>query len=641
MRSRRKLLLRVRAVGLNFRDVLNVLGEYPGDPGPPGGDAAGAVGESPLPVDPMFGLAHAPLASVAVAAGCLLVGKPTTLSFEQACTLPVTWSTTHAAVERAALRAGTAFVVQAAAGGVGLKAVEYARGLHALLTGTAGRLHKHARLREIGVNASCSSRDAVAFAIGAARRLDGTRLHALLNSLSLDFIPTSFASLGEGGAFEEIGKRGIWASERHRASASTTSYCVIALDADMAVSPDWMRGVLGLLSVRAAAGVASSLPLQSFSMEMRHEKAFRTLQSGLNTGKIVVSIAAHVATCDGVHVVTGGTGGLGLLTGRWLAQRGARSVFLASRSGALTHDASVEWEAMKASLANLTVEPCDTTEVGHVARFVAVAQSPSGVWHSAGVLADAVLPKQSATGLAHAFSPKASGAWSLHATSAATSVSAFTLFSSVAALLGGSGQANYAAANAGLDALASCRRMRGAAAVSMQWGAWAEVGMAARGAASERMAAMEAASGFARIGLAQGLGALGTAIRELSPSVLSLVPVVWSRFLGAQVELVDNARFAVSPAEAAAMDPCQRLLLEAGYGALHDAEIGRTTLDGSLTGIFLGIAGSEFAQLLALTPAGGSVYAATGSSGSIAAGRLAYVLALHGPSNCVTGCRLG
>ena len=128
------VLLRVRAVGLNFRDVLNVLGEYPGDPGPPGGDAAGAVGESPLPVDPMFGLAHAPLASVAIAVGRLVVGKPTALSFEQACTLPVTWSTTHAAVERAALRAGTAFVVQAAAGGVGLKAVEYAQGLQALLT---------------------------------------------------------------------------------------------------------------------------------------------------------------------------------------------------------------------------------------------------------------------------------------------------------------------------------------------------------------------------------------------------------------------------------------------------------------------------------------------------------------------------
>ena len=624
------------------------------------------------------------------------------------------------------------------------------------------------------------------------------------------------ASLGESGSFEEIGKRGIWASERHRASASTISYCAIALDADMAVSPDWMQGVLGILATRTAAGVVSSLSLQSFSMEMQHEKAFRTLQSGLNTGKIVVYIAARVAAHDDVHVVTGGTGGLGLLTGRWLAQRGARSVFLASRSAALAANTSVEWKAMEQSTATLAVERCDTGEVAHVVRLVALASSLSGVWHAAGVLADAVLCNQNAFCLSHVFAPKASGAWSLHGTCRMTLVDAFALFSSVAALLGGAGQANYAAANSCLDALAACRRTHGFAAVSMQWGAWAEVGMAARGAARERMAAMEAASGFAHIGLAQGLGALSTALQESSPSVLGVVPVVWSRFLRADVptflsafasravtiahavrsgagavcgvsldmvlemakrtagcsvdadaplmeagvdslgavelrnqlqskasggslpstlvfdhptarqlasvlqprqsmsavaapasvgvicaagqvaiagldallplgasspsmtrcliasgcdaigqvpatrwdvrgglglaepiasrvrhggfvrgaELADSARFAVSPAEAAATDPRQRLLLEIGYSALHDAEMDRKTLDGSLTGIFLGIAGSEFAQLLALTPAGGSVYAATGSSASIAAGRLSYVLALHGP--CVS-----
>ena len=99
-------------------------------------------------------------------------------------------------------------------------------------------------------------------------------------------------------------------------------------------------------------------------------------------------------------------------------------------------------------------------------------------------------------------------------------------------------------------------------------------------------------------------------------------------------ELADNAAFGVSPAEAAAMDPCQRLVLEFGYAALHDARLDRTALSGSLTGIFLGFAGTEFAQVLAASPAGGSVYAATGSSASIAAGRLSYTLGLHGP--CVS-----
>jgi acyl transferase domain-containing protein len=92
--------------------------------------------------------------------------------------------------------------------------------------------------------------------------------------------------------------------------------------------------------------------------------------------------------------------------------------------------------------------------------------------------------------------------------------------------------------------------------------------------------------------------------------------------------------FAISPAEAATMDPSQRLVLEHGYAALHDSTLDRRALSGSLTGMFLGFAGSEFSQIFAASPAGDSVYAATGSALSIASGRLSYALGLHGP--CVT-----
>ena len=99
-------------------------------------------------------------------------------------------------------------------------------------------------------------------------------------------------------------------------------------------------------------------------------------------------------------------------------------------------------------------------------------------------------------------------------------------------------------------------------------------------------------------------------------------------------ELADHAAFALSPAEAAAMDPCQRLLLERGYAALHAAALDRAALGGSLAGVFVGFSGTEFGQVLAASPAGGSVYAATGSTPSIASGRLSYALGLHGP--CAT-----
>ena len=135
-------------------------------------------------------------------------------------------------------------------------------------------------------------------------------------------------ALGEGSCFEEIGKRGIWSAQRHSASAPGAAYSAIALDTDTADDPAWTHGVLVLCSTRAAACKVLSLPVRSFRLEEQAELAFRVLQSGLNTGKVVVRLSACSAEArtSGSHVITGGTGGLGMLTARWLSQLGAERV---------------------------------------------------------------------------------------------------------------------------------------------------------------------------------------------------------------------------------------------------------------------------------------------------------------------------
>ena len=100
------------------------------------------------------------------------------------------------------------------------------------------------------------------------------------------------------------------------------------------------------------------------------------------------------------------------------------------------------------------------------------------------------------------------------------------------------------------------------------------------------------------------------------------------------LDLFDNAFFGVSPAEAAAMDPQQRLLLERGYEALHCASLRRASLAASALGVFVGIGANDWQTVLAHSPAGRSVYAATGGSLSIASGRLSFVLGMQGP--CVS-----
>ena len=443
--------LRVHAVGLNFRDVLNVLGQYPGDPGPPGSDCAGVIadvggGAGRLrPGGAVLGFAHAPLGLRARADARLLAPKPAALSFEAACTLPTVWSTVHVAFGRARLRAGQRVLLQAAAGGVGLVGVTYAHWLRVNVSGTAGRPQKHRPLRLQRVGRLCSSRDAGAFSCGAARAHCGGRLRLVLNSLSGDFVAVSAALLGEGGALMEIGKRGAWSSERAGASAGACSFEALALDAQTEREPSWMQGVLGELSRRLGYGAVQPLPLQAFDLEQQWEAAFRLLQSGGNFGKVVIRISAPAGEASaGGQLLTGGTGGLGLLTARWLAaSRGAPALVLASRSGALARGAAAEWALLDASGAAVRIARCDAADPVAVRRLLASAEGAArlrGVWHAAGVISDALLPRQTAATLARVYGPKAHGAWALQRGTAALPLEACALFSSVAALLGGMGQ---------------------------------------------------------------------------------------------------------------------------------------------------------------------------------------------------------
>ena len=123
-------------------------------------------------------------------------------------------------------------------------ATEYAHRVGTIVAATVGSRFKHWHVE--GVTWRSSSRDAAAFGVGLSTALKAARLHATINSLSLDFIAASAAALCEGGAFEDIGKRGIWASSRLAAAAPRTVDGAIAPDAGMAHDAAWVHGALDL-----------------------------------------------------------------------------------------------------------------------------------------------------------------------------------------------------------------------------------------------------------------------------------------------------------------------------------------------------------------------------------------------------------
>ena len=274
--------LRVRAVGLNFRDVLNVLGEYPGDPGPPGGDCSGVMEQTGSKVMhlqqgmPVCGLAYAALGMRARTNGLLLALAPKGLPFEDIATLPTVWSTAHVAFQWSSMHAAHRVLIHAAVGGVGLSAIAagHFHGLH--VDSSAGRPLKHYQLRALELTSTSSSRDGTALSAGAPYVAQAQRQHMVLNSLSLDFISVTMGLLCEGGHLEEIGKRAVWSIERQGATRAKDIKCqTLALDIDMDVNPWWMGAIFEVMMARVGSGKAHGLPKQVYDMGRDYGTAFR------------------------------------------------------------------------------------------------------------------------------------------------------------------------------------------------------------------------------------------------------------------------------------------------------------------------------------------------------------------------------
>ncbi|MER5642624.1 type I polyketide synthase [Kitasatospora sp. NPDC002227] len=256
----------------------------------------------------------------------------------------------------------------------------------------------------------------------------------------------------------------------------------------------------------------------------------------------------------GTVLLTGGTGALGAQVARWLARNGAERLLLTSRRGIEAPGAAELVAELAESGTEALVAACDMADREAV-RALLAEHPVSSVFHAAGVLDDGILATLTPERFRTVLAAKATAADHLDELTADLEIDAFVLFSSTAGTLGGPGQGNYAAANAHLDALAARRRTAGRPATSIAWGPWAEGGMAAQGAAEERMRrgavspmAPEAAINALQQALDQG------------DTLLTVADIDWSRLVSAQVSArpsrllrrIPEAREAIAELEKAA-----------------------------------------------------------------------------------------
>jgi acyl transferase domain-containing protein/NADPH:quinone reductase-like Zn-dependent oxidoreductase/short-subunit dehydrogenase len=477
----------VDASALNFRDVLTVLGMYPGPPPPLGLEFCGRVvrtGEGVTTYklgDRVAGIAWGSFSSCVCTPAALTFPAPSALSSLEAVTLPNAFLTAQYCLgQLCELRAGQRILIHAATGGVGLAAVQLARLAGAEIFASAGSHEKREYLRSLGVKRVYNSRS-LDFVQEISAATGGQGVDVVLNSLSGDFIPAGFAVLGKGGRFIEIGKNGTWSKEQASIHRADCRYFLVDLAAVIDSQPEIVQRHFAEICDLLERDEITALPAHIYDFEDAPQ-AFRLLSQARHIGKVVLRHGAGVIVrADRTYLITGGLGAIGLSAAKWLADSGARHLVLVGRrplsESSLAAVRSIEQRGVEITARSADVGSREELGVV-VTEILATMPVLGGVIHAAGVLEDGVIEQQTPERIRRVMVPKVEGALNLHELTKGAPLDFFFLFSSLAGITGSPGQSGYSAANAWMDALAHKRHREGLPALSINWGPWSGGGMA-------------------------------------------------------------------------------------------------------------------------------------------------------------------
>ncbi len=565
--------VRAMATGLNFRDVMYLMGLLPDEAVENGFAGAnlglefagvvsriGARVQEFQPGDPVMGFGASCFSSHVVTRADALASMPAEWEFEAAATVPTVFFTVFYALKHLAdLQPGERVLIHGAAGGVGIAAIQLARHLGAEVFATAGNDEKRDFVHLLGADHVLDSRS-LAFADDILAITDDEGVDVVLNSLAGEAIRRNLRVLKPFGRFLELGKRDFIENTPIGLRPFKDNISYFGIDADQLLTgrPQLAARLFREVMALFREGALAPLPYRVFSAE-RVVDAFRFMQQARHIGKVVVSLAdARPALQeslieaaetsfekDSTWLISGGLAGFGLQSARWLAAQGVGNLVLLGRRGIYTPGAGEAIEELEAQGVRVEAMACDITdakELKVVIKHVRDSMPPlTGVLHAAMVIDDRLIANLDADSMVAVLQPKLVGAWNLHKLTLDIPLDYFVMYSSITTSIGNPGQGNYVAANAGLEGLAKLRRHMGLPAVSIGWGPIGDTGYLTRNAAV--MGSLEQRLGKAPLAADEALAELGSVLAR-NEGVVSLANFDWNT-LSRLLPSSSSARFAM------------------------------------------------------------------------------------------------
>ena len=508
-----EVTIEVMAAGMNFIDVTKVMGIYPGlDPADPiqlGIECAGRItvvgdgvrefqiGDEVLAITPSMRTTALMSSSVSLPAEMVL-RKPNHLSMEQAATTPIAFLTAYySLVELAHIRRDDWVLIHAAAGGVGLAAIEIARWAGANVIATVGSSEKEEYVRSLGIAHVFNSRS-LSFASGAMEATGGRGVDIVLNSLTGELQSKGLEVLAPYGRFIELGKRDIYDDRPIglKVFRKNLSFHAVDLAAAIEERRSYVVELLRTVVQNIEDGAWRPLPVQSFSAS-DPSAPFHFMAQARQVGKIAIRMDREVLvlplsdstganthglfSSNATYLITGGLGGVALTVAEWMAQNGAGHLVLLSRR-VPSQESLQAIRRMEASGATVFPVRADVTSAADIATVLDAIRTTmpplKGIMHTAAVVDDALVKDLSPERFVPVMMPKIVGAWNLHESTLQEDLDFFVLFSSIGAVHPQPGMGSYAASNAFLDAFAYYRRALGLPAITVNWGGWDQIGLA-------------------------------------------------------------------------------------------------------------------------------------------------------------------